>query len=273
MLSVVMGKTGLGLGVLLMLSCGCSSSGSGEVATVARGGTGGVAGGAAGSGPVDLAMGGSAASATVGGGSGSGGAAPSGPVVNPAVAMPSRDCRLESSDNNCLSMAGTLGGVSIDQFCATASGVSSLVLGAWVFGCDNMKGYDLSGRLKTRRPGPFSEVIELHTATKAFELGIASTDGATKPSADTEDRHLVRAELAGTATRNADTDIEISGTFHALWMAPEPNCTSYDGGVCAAAEINGTFRTLERFGTCIDNTDCPGSTCEMAGHSCVKLQP
>ncbi|HYP86531.1 MAG TPA: hypothetical protein VEQ59_00220 [Polyangiaceae bacterium] len=170
-------------------------------------------------------------------------------------------------------MAGTLGGASVDQFCATASPVSTLVLGAWIFGCDNMKGYDLSGRLKTRRPGPFSEVVELHTPTKAFELGLVSSDAAMQPSADTEDRHVVRAELAGTATRDADGGIWISGTFHALWMAPANGCVSYDGGVCAAAEVNGTFRTLELFGTCIDDSDCPGSTCEMAGHSCVKLQP
>jgi hypothetical protein len=188
-------------------------------------------------------------------------------VLDPSVPTPSHDCRTDTSIN-CISVAGTYNGNRIDEFCNNPAGLSVIVhAGKWVIGCDNTNPVGTAViYVPIQKPGTFSETATAGSSqAMEFEFSADTTTSIALFTAN-----LVRAELAGTIAAPSATDRVVTGTFHGEWSMPAAGCQGTYGSPCASANINVTFRTEGRYGSCLSNSDCAApQTCDSVGFFCM----
>jgi hypothetical protein len=250
-----------------LLSAGCGESsendshqaGGGAGMSAPTGGFTGVGG--------STATGGSAASA--------GAADVTGPVPDAqstALPPPGIDCRVDTTIKNCVSVAGTFGGITIDTACATENGIAALAFGdTWLFGCEEPEaGYEVRAEVPMRRPGIFTDSTVEADSNRKFNVMVADASAMPARGASISDDHFVRAEIAGAVTRLPNENLLVLGTFHVVWTSPDPFCNPDYGDECVGAELNGTFRAEQAFGTCFDGSDCKSGRCENIGKTCFK---
>lgn len=209
-----------------------------------------------------------------GGVAGTGGGMPPGVhvVLDPSLPAPSYDCRTDTQSRDCVSISGTLAGSPIDRhqakpdsptFFSGASNGWAWVAGGWEGGVPNA-GYFYRLNIAVQKPGTFDFTIAPHAGTSAPYVG-AALDSA---GADTYSDNLVSAEIAGSVQHDAASgDDTFAGTFRGTWSAPQPSCGGGPAITCAAADVQGTFRTIYSLHSCTSNGDCPSSRC-LAGGIC-----
>jgi hypothetical protein len=194
------------------------------------------------------------------------GPADSGPTaLDPSLPTPSHDCRTDTS-TNCISVAGTYNGASVDTFCNMADGTSVVVhAGEWVIGCDETNPGFARIYIPIQKPGSFAATgTPDASAPMDFEL---SADTTTSVALFTD--NLVRASVAGTISTPSSSSRVVTGTFHGDWSTPDSSCLGLYSSPCAAANVNVTFRTASRYGSCLSDADCTApQTCDGVGYFC-----
>ena len=223
------------------------------------GGTGGASGGGA-SGS-SSASGGSAGAAIT--------------AFDPKVAIPTHDCRTDTTHKNCISLAGTFDGKPFDTFCNAPDDLSSIIYaGAWELGCEHKKspadGYQVL-YVTVRRP---SELVEafMPANNPNFRL-IYIPAGMTQSTmgVSSGDPNRVSAQLESNIAPVSSTYRLVTGTLHSSWSAPDSKCLSYFSAGCASADINVTFRLETDYGNCLDDSDCVApKTCDKVAYTCFE---
>lgn len=215
--------------------------------------------------------GGTSGSPTATGGGGGGGFGAD--VFNPALPRPSGDCRDDAEYKNCASLAGTLDGTAVDARCGSATPISFLDSGRWLFGCGTGADPHFRVYVAPRRAGHFAEATVAADSSHPFDVRVSRTDASGKvSSASVLDDNFVRAELAGDAVKLANDNIVVTGTVHAVWTTPAATCRPQGGDRCLEAELNGTFSAEQIYGNCIDGSDCASGKCVPEGATCFQQQ-
>jgi len=194
-------------------------------------------------------------------------------VLEPSLPTPSHDCRTDTQSRDCVSISGTLAGTPIDRHQAkpnsptffTGAGAAgwAWVAGGWEGGVPNA-GYYYQVNIPVQPPGRFDFTIAPHGGTSAPYVG-AALDSA---GADTYTENLASAEIAGWVEHDAVSgDDTFAGTFRGIWSAPQSSCGGGPANTCAAADVQGTFRTIYSLHSCTSDSDCASNRC-IAGAIC-----
>jgi hypothetical protein len=164
-------------------------------------------------------------------------------VFNPALARPSYDCRTDANIKECVSIAGTVSGRSIDRHCARDLSPFAL-LGApdrWLAYCSEMPAdgtYAYRVEIPVQVKGTFDHVLKPGNFDGANVMVTLNSAGGEAIST-----HLTAGELAGRVDRDPGTmDDVITGTFRATWGMPGASCSGGLADKCAPADVHGTFR-------------------------------
>lgn len=213
------------LPLLLALVAGCGDDTTG----VGAGGTGGGAGAGA-----------------TGGSGGSAGTSNVADVFNPALPVPSYDCRADTATKACVSISGTVAGQSVDRHCAGATPPGALARNPTAFpvACQEsgspLTGYWYQVTVPVQGPGVFSYELAPGGAYSGANVTVALDGGGGEVRSD----HFMAGKLAGSIVPEGAEDELISGTFRMTWTMPGASCQAVGPDECAPADVNGTFRVL-----------------------------
>lgn len=243
--------------VTQLLACG-SDEGSSPAVDGGAGGTT-ATGGTANSAGISALAGNSGAIATGGAGTagsgastssnaGSGGSAVVPPDnFNPAIPIPSFDCRTAESSKRCVSIRGTINGATVDTHCSSEAvdNVSFDHPLAWVADCLEGDSAEMGRRYQVsvpvQKPGPFSYDL----ATGEAYAGASMTVQVDLVGGSSVADHYAGGAISGAAS-DSDFGLElIVGSFHGSWNAPgSANCNPHiSKGQCGGPSgINGTFK-------------------------------
>jgi hypothetical protein len=264
------------------------TQGAAGYSTTSVGGSGAQAGQGAQAGDQSGARGGAAGNSPSAGGEAGNSAGMAGDagsrtdVLDPNLPIPSYDCRTDTG-HDCVSVAGTVDGMSIDLSGDTEPcGAGGVHAGKWVIGCDRLgsgkAAVDVQLDVPIMKAGSFSGSMagpgDARFADFYFTIGTTSPTGGTNTVALFAD-NMLGAQIEGTVVAD-DTFPDypyriVSGTLHGVWGPPDDSCRSYASTTCATAELNITFRSKTQYGTCLSASECtPPKTCDSVGAYCVS---
>jgi hypothetical protein len=199
-------------------------------------------------------------------------AATAGTALDPHVALPTHDCRTDTS-TNCISIAGTFDGAPVDVFCNDPHGLQIIVhAGTWGIGCDQLpSGVGIAQLyIPIQEPGPIA--LTFAPGAKPLSEFNFSTD-LDKGSVDLFTSNLSHAEVAGDVVASGSSYRAVSGTLHGTWTdADAASCSGLYGATCRPANLNVTYRSYTRYGTCLGDAECIApQKCDTVGYFCSSL--